>query len=1191
MTLYLSHFDTKLRQDLGAKERIKNCLAEYLFPDVEFALGEIDSQNVKAKDLREYEGMTLQFASRQRMYFSSFGARDLLYPNSSDGAAYGSLPFTPCKTFSEIKNVRVLVIDDSTGNSNGILSRSEALKLVGDCHGKMTPELAERLTGAKNAPFQFRLGIRPQPDCPFYRIAKGTLAPHPKLGTLTPDVVSAGDKFKTGYDLILATSSFKGRKGGDAIRPGEYVLDLGIGVKSVATYGKQSLGAQVLVNYPKGVQADILPVVKKKASDLSRAQSDLYKLAKYFLKSYEERSVTEEDYVTGDEDLDFLSPLDALSEGAEENSTGGEKLLYDLLKVDLEHHAQLLEHPFVIDQLKKFLQKQWIDIATGRAIKFHSGLAQPSLALKENEVCIPIIPDGAEVIVTRSPLVNSNGVIILVNRHLPHLMNLQGAVHIHPVTAAKHLQADFDGDRLAFERAELYPTLTEEIKEALLEDNRYPDVVKRDKVPYTGSFEKIATGAVKNDIGRIANQIMSAVTLRWETVLMPEEIKQPYVERVRDYYRFLVRREAEEQKPFQIPAQYRDNVYSIANLGDELSDEDIETALSRMREIQFRIVSDLSNELQVAVDGPKSAARPDTEMLKACKEIGGYEKVAWLTARDKIRNPGVYTEHILGSTNYGPVDAMISVTNGFWEQNQLQARPVVQFRGLFPEVKDYRMLEIAGEIKEAYNDYLKTARSLEDLRNEHRELISPYIELRSTKSDKVVYLTRLEEFGSLNSEIFDKKGSATLNLTFIPNKVTKNIPNSLLALANNDVEEKPIAAVAVTSISQYAMQPGMKLTGGLATLNSGITDERINAIYDSLDEYVEMVRGEHPDGERQSLAAALWGSAHTRDDYGTKKALLAFKLFPDEVIEQVKELQFKELSVVGLHFPTNEHGNRAWRGEVADCEIAITAIPNSNKIGGFEDKRVVKVEGKVLAPLTSESPSLPLGTKFRAAIFAEPGSSLIATTPKGNSVKIGQVKNFAYRDYRPAGETKKLTVNLVNKGGGGKMALVSVDGNALGILDKESELKLRERNLLGEKGFTFVAKLENAPPTTARIQIQADTVIYPWQLKEKERELEAKREVYRGKYETYKAEVLKNPIFSNAPPQEVDIEIAIRAYGDTKDPREVSTILSQSDTVREWRSGVPELRSWDDYINGAKSYLTVVQSAVSLRLQQQEELG
>jgi hypothetical protein len=574
MTLYLAHFDTKLRQDLQLREPIKNCLAEYLFPDAQFSLGEINPDTVKTKDLQEYQGMSLQFAAGKRMYFSDRPVRDLLYPNPSDGAAYGSLPFTPCQKFSQLQQARVLIINDSTGENNGILPREQAKKLVGDCHGKLSLELAEQLTGRKDAPFQFRLGIRHQESCQVYRIAKGTLAPDSRLEKLTSTVIYQKDKVKLGYDLILPTSSFKGRKGADSIQPGEYLLDLGIGVKTIAEYGKQSLGAQVLVNYPKGVQADIVPILQRKAKELGNVQSDLHSLAQYFVKTYEERTTWQEEEHL--EDLDLLSPLDALAEGEETSPQSQEKLLYDLLKSDLEHHGQLLEHPFVIDELKKFLQRQWMDIATGRAIKFQAALAQPSLDLAENEVCVPRMPDGAELIVTRSPLVNSNGVITLTNRHLPQLMRLEGTIHIHSETAAKHLQADFDGDRLAFERADKYPTLTAEIKEALLPENRYPDVVKRDKVPYQGSFEEIAVSAVNNDIGKIANQIMTAVTLRWETVLMPEEKKEGYVQQVAEYYRGILLKEAGGS----IPEQYREGVEAIASLSQSPSPQQIETAVT-----------------------------------------------------------------------------------------------------------------------------------------------------------------------------------------------------------------------------------------------------------------------------------------------------------------------------------------------------------------------------------------------------------------------------------------------------------------------------------------------------------------------------------------------------------------------------------------------------------------------------------
>ncbi len=1182
MTLYLAHFDSKLRQDLQVREPIQNCLAEYLFPDAQFALGEINPDTVKRKDLRSYQGMSLQFASGKRMYFSDRPVRDLLYPNPSDGAAYGSLPFTPCQKFSQLERVRVLVIDDSTGENNGILPREQAKKLVGDCHGKLSLELAEQLTGRKNAPFQFRLGIRPQQGCEVYRIAKGTLAPEPRLETLTSRVLRLGNKIKTGYDLILPTSSFKGRKGTQAIQPGEYLLDLGMGVKALAEYGKQSLGAQVLVNYPKGVEADILPILREKVDELAQVQSDLYGLAQHFLKTYEERiNWHSENLGEIPEELESLSPLDALVGEAEDtNRPSQEKLLYDLLKSDLSHHGQLLEHPFVVGELEKFLQRRWMDIATGRAIKFQSALAQPSLDLKEDEVCVPKIPDGAELIVTRSPLVNSNGVIVLTNRHLPQLMPTEGAIHIHPETAAFHLQADFDGDRLAFERADRYPTLAAEIQEALLPQNRYRDVVKRDKVPYQGSFEEIAVSAVKNDIGKIANQIMKAVTLRWETLLMPEEKKEGYLQQVAQYYRGLLAQDGDLDNKFQIRVPYRQEINRLAHLPQQLSSQQIETALHTIRNIQFKIVGDLSNELQVAVDGPKSALRPDQAILSACSEIGGYQPVTWLAGRDKSRNPQVYRTKPLESSNYGPIDKMIQVVNEKWEQSRLIARPALQFRGFFSELSHPRIIDIAQEIKETYNDYLKSASTLEDLKSQDRELIEPYIEVTSTKSQKTIYLTRLERFGALESGLFNRDQPCTIDLRLAKNTLDGEIPNSLVAVAtlNRDGKsiEQPIAAISLSSVEQHNLKARMRLNQGMATIRPGITLERINGIYRSLDEYVDMVRQEHPQSERRALAAALWHHAHTRDRYQTKKALLAFKLFPKETVKQLEELQFTELKVVGLHFPTNEYGNRQWRGEEVNCAIALHPIPD--KSGQLEEKRVLKVEGKVLAPLTSESPALPVGTQFKASILAQGSSAAVATTPKGNTLKIGQIKNFAYRERDWQGEEEKISVALVKNVRGREVPLVTLDGNALGILARESEMKLRERSLLSSKGLTLVARLENSPPTTAQVQLKPETVLYPWQQKEQEKELEVKRAVLRERYETYASDVLNNSALVSASHQEVDVEVAIRAYADAQDLHQVAGILSQSDRLREWRATVPHSRSWDEYVRQAQDYIRLVQA-------------
>lgn len=133
MSLKLQHFDTKLKQDLDVREKIDNCLGEYLFPGTEFAVGMVYKEAATPVDLEQYQGKTLQFASGERLYFASQDVRDLLYPTASDGAAYGSLVFTPNKSFIEKKELRVLVVNDSTGANGEIMPPDVAKKLVGDC--------------------------------------------------------------------------------------------------------------------------------------------------------------------------------------------------------------------------------------------------------------------------------------------------------------------------------------------------------------------------------------------------------------------------------------------------------------------------------------------------------------------------------------------------------------------------------------------------------------------------------------------------------------------------------------------------------------------------------------------------------------------------------------------------------------------------------------------------------------------------------------------------------------------------------------------------------------------------------------------------------------------------------------------------------------------------------------------------
>lgn len=65
---------------------------------------------------------------------------------------------------------------------------------------------------------------------------------------------------------------------------------------------------------------------------------------------------------------------------------------------------------------------------------------------------------------------------------------------------------------------------------------------------------------------------------------------------------------------------------------------------------------------------------------------------------------------------------------------------------------------------------------------------------------------------------------------------------------------------------------------------------------------------------------------------------------------------------------------------------------------------------------------------------------------------------------------------------------------------------------------------------------------------------------------------------------EIDVKVAVRAIADTQDNTEVMSILSQSDTVRDWRQSVPTERSWDDYLKQAREYVSMIQTQANKRL-------
>jgi hypothetical protein len=448
----INHFDTKTGKDLEITETIKNTLAEYLFPETNWRVGAVYDGYTTAEELKRFGQWKLQLTNGEdRFYFADQSVRSEIFPNNSDGKSYGSLCFTEAKSFVELQKARVLIINHETGENGIGLDPEQAKRLVGDCWCRIDRAVHPLVGGKDRTPFQFRLGIKAQNNSPVARIAKGTFCP----GDLS--------QIGRGYDMVLATSAFKGRKGEKfaEIPPGEYVLDLGVGLIQDAYYGKQALGVQFLNLFPNGTKNDILPRLEKELLKFQKLTSDPTLLALDFIETQksivrsrlikkldlEKKSMTERDW-------------QALDQLTNEDLKGA---VYQLLVNDLDNHRQMLEHPTVVRVLNTHLQERYRDLATGRFVKFESGLLQPCSDLKKNEFFDPRLRDGEKIIVGRSPIPHSNCILILTNRHVEELMEFEGSVWMHPQTA-EQIQGDFDGDRPFYDVAAKYPHISAEVQ-------------------------------------------------------------------------------------------------------------------------------------------------------------------------------------------------------------------------------------------------------------------------------------------------------------------------------------------------------------------------------------------------------------------------------------------------------------------------------------------------------------------------------------------------------------------------------------------------------------------------------------------------------------------------------------------------------------------------------------------------------
>jgi hypothetical protein len=204
---------------------------------------------------------------------------------------------------------------------------------------------------------------------------------------------------------------------------------------------------------------------------------------------------------------------------------------------------------------------------------------------------------------------------------------------------------------------------------------------------------------MENKIGIIANEIQKNVALQCEIWAMPNVEKTDYLKKVSAHFAKIL--QSHQQGKLQFPNQILQQIKQITPTNVvSLNEALVEQKLHLVKNLLKSCVAELGNDLQVATDGPKSALRPNNLIIQYCQAITGYKQVEWLA--DK-KNPEAFINRGMKSNGYSPIDLMIQQTNQIFELNQIRARPIEQFRELYPgiEFSEYK-LQIDSVNKHAF---------------------------------------------------------------------------------------------------------------------------------------------------------------------------------------------------------------------------------------------------------------------------------------------------------------------------------------------------------------------------------------------------------------------------------------------------------------------------------------------------------
>ncbi|NES96540.1 MAG: hypothetical protein F6K32_15160 [Desertifilum sp. SIO1I2] len=990
--LSLSDGKTKGRYQ-AEPEVLRNSMLELLFEPEELkslVIVKPDPDDTREDPLKSVDfgddiPRRVTFSSGKNVYFAAqeLSAKLLsIFATQPDHACrYGSLLVSSCTQGAQLldssednQTLKVKIVDSQSDNFKEIaLAKTWQ---TGDCHGKISPALAQQLGATHNRPFQFRmawLNEWSREDCRTPEIsflAKGTLLPDAELTD------------NSGYDIILDRSSIKGvdkKQLADLIPCGDYELPQAVlGNRGNAKVTEYENSWQFSIWYSEdAIQADIVPATQAAAQNLASLQKNCIQLAKFLVEQHDKKAAFRQ--TADDTETEF-------NELGNDQTKRHESRLISILRND--KLGQLLDFPKVVDFMQEQLAKKWKDLAIKGAIHHGSAMAQPCEDLLPGTIIAPHLRHGTEVIVTRYPIVSKDNIrrYTVNNKQKPEFTRYKGCVFIRPDQAMQHHQCDFDGDQLVVTPASRLPHIAQETRFAN-EEHEYEAIEKRPKVDYTQATDtegkrkytklrQIAVAIAKNKIGWVA-------TLIGRVQSSAPEPGQP-------------------------------------------------EALFNQR--KQKLLGQLFDALQIEVDSPKSATRLEDyhpTLLEAAKKWSQQHPCYLFDFKDDSR---LYKSVPLPTEDSTAISAIAKVAvNPAWEPTRLKSRHRDEFRYLFSPPSDLderetwekhylswaqdvkeRYRERMGEIYQLHGDNptnLKEAVSklYESLRSDvaeafpnsqerflaasamwHLETTNPNLDVPRKAGKELSRQLEIEfhlesDYQQLHSAL--PKDTYILSVPFeefirddsskiVRDKQRKPLGQDLAGqwkerLDSKNIEYEATLHPSLPMVNFALLDPSNRLIEALEKRYGNNTND-----IDSLNLTYRDGLGRTQDISSRIVAPTEY--TWLESQHQTPKAALVLNLFTDEICQQLQNFRFDRAELIGQKhnaFKDVDFSRQEWSGQKFAFEVGSFSSSDLR----YDGSPIVLLDGKPLAMFSANSPKLPIGTIFEATI--EPSS-------KGNSLLL-----------------------------------------------------------------------------------------------------------------------------------------------------------------------------------------------------------